>query len=403
MGEWNYERIKEEAALRGCKIDNLIAMQPRTDPFYVGTDEQLSKVEWFVELYNRLEIQPGAHIRGIHYKLVSQDESGRRRWDGKLYTNEKLDFAELGKAAKWARYLCRIPEIDLEDQRNPDPIRSAPSFLETDSDATWSLDTWQFAEVSPLRPLEPLVTGYSSTTYRQEYLIELWTEKTTMLPVLEPLAERYGLNIIPFAGHASLTACTDFIQRLDSWGGPARIFYISDYDKQGYEMPPGVARKIEFYLQDRSDNVKLQPLVLTREQITYYGDIPAVIGEKRVGKWAENVELDALDAVHPGELHRIVEDAVLQYRDRTLSSRLAEANAEADVIMSTALEEAAETHQERIDGLLARYQVLTEELGEIADDLRFRLCGRAIRLWDDVVAQAIARQLQPVNGIDHRG
>src|SRR4029077_218640 len=75
---------------------------------------------------------------------------------------------------------------------------------------------------------------------------------------------------------------------------------------------------------DRALDIRLAPLVLTAEQVERYRlpRIPIKDSERgkkhfevRFGEGA--VELDALEALHPGELARIVEARVRFYRDPT--------------------------------------------------------------------------------------
>ena len=96
-------------------------------------------------------------------------------------------------------------------------------------------------------------------------------------------------------------------------------------------MPVSVARKIEYFLRREGGDdldVRLIPIVLTAEQVAEY-DLPRVpiketerrraAFEERHGEGA--VELDALQALHAGELGRIVEEAIDVYRRPTRRAR----------------------------------------------------------------------------------
>jgi hypothetical protein len=92
----------------------------------------------------------------------------------------------------------------------------------------------------------------------------------------------------------------------------------------GEDMPVSVARKIEFFLRrDGADglDIRLNPLVLTAGQIAEYGlpKIPIKDSDPRKGRFEARhgegaVELDALEALHPGTLAQIVEAAIDRYR-----------------------------------------------------------------------------------------
>ena len=92
-------------------------------------------------------------------------------------------------------------------------------------------------------------------------------------------------------------------------------------------MPVSIARKIEHILRrDGHDDldIRLDPLVLTASQVSRYGlpRIPIKDSDQRKGHFearfgAGATELDALEAIRPGELARIIEERVEVYRSPT--------------------------------------------------------------------------------------
>ena len=144
---------------------------------------------------------------------------------------------------------------------------------------------------------------------------------------LMPLGVRYGINIVTGVGELSLTRCIELVARARASGRPVRILYVSDFDPGGMSMPVAVARKIEFYVRshDETLDIQVRPVVLTEEQCIEYRlpRIPIKASEHRGAKFEERfgegmTELDALEALHPGELQRI-----FVTRDRTLLRSLA--------------------------------------------------------------------------------
>src|SRR5262249_50240880 len=136
---------------------------------------------------------------------------------------------------------------------------------------------------------------------------------------------------IPGVGELSLTRVHEHVQRVIRHRRKTRIIYISDFDPAGNDMPVSIARKIEFLLRkNKLDDldIRLDPLLLTREQVEHYRlpripikDIDArkASFEKRFGEGA--VELDALEALHPGELARLVIERVELYREAARQTR----------------------------------------------------------------------------------
>jgi hypothetical protein len=99
------------------------------------------------------------------------------------------------------------------------------------------------------------------------------------------------------------------------------------------------------------------------------GSCPPSAFEDRYGQGA--VELDAMEALHPGELARIIREAAEPYRDHSLETRLQDAADQAQGDNEAAWEEAtADSRRELHDlrrqaqEISARYQAQLEELNE---------------------------------------
>src|SRR4051794_14774920 len=56
--------------LRFGRTGKSLIISQNNDPFYIRPAEQLT-AEWFAELWERLAINRGSHLRRIHYRLVS--------------------------------------------------------------------------------------------------------------------------------------------------------------------------------------------------------------------------------------------------------------------------------------------------------------------------------------------
>lgn len=154
-----------------------------------------------------------------------------------------------------------------------------------------------------------------------------------------------------------------------------RVLYISDFDPAGSFMPDAVARQIECWrvrLGIDAD-VKLNPLALTREQVMRYElpSIPIKESDRRKGNFEsrygmEATELDALEALHPGELARLVRDAVLPYRDPELIGLWQEAENAADRIAADAAEWVARDVRDE-------WQAIQDEVRAVLDGYRERI------------------------------
>jgi hypothetical protein len=205
----------------------------------------------------------------------------------------------------------------------------------------------------------------------QRYHIEVWAEKTTVNDILLPLAERYGLNIVTGSGELSLTACHLVLERARRSGRPVRILYVSDFDPAGMSMPVAVARKIEFLLR-RSGldlDIQVRPVVLTAEQCREY-ELPrtpikeserrAASFESRFGSGA--TELDALEALHPGALRRILQQEIGRYFDTSLERRVAAVDVELRAELSAINQDVERHHAEALERLRVQWQAIQQRV-----------------------------------------
>jgi hypothetical protein len=379
MTIWNYDTIKRTARQmrdegHQCSVSDLIALAPQNDPFYVGTPGERDKAQWFAEIWSRFAYSRGVHLRRVHYQLVSQSEPVIKP-DGTPYENTERDWEYLGIASKAARYLGWVDPAAFVDRRNPEPQLNAHYWIEPDPRYWLDEPDWNGLDLPDF-----VADGYDGNL--QPYHLEVWVEKTTMNDVLGPLCQRYSTNLITGAGEMSITAALDLVERVRRAGRPCRIFYVSDFDPAGYGMPVSVARKVEKFVRERGLDldIRLQPIALTRQQVIDYElpRQPIKDSELRKGAFedvhgAGAVELDAIEALHPGELGFIVEQAILTYHDPEIQERL-EAQGRAlqnalDAKRAAALEDLEDEISELKDRLRHLRQAVSQRLDSVEVNL----------------------------------
>ncbi|MCJ7445352.1 MAG: hypothetical protein MUO26_12660 [Methanotrichaceae archaeon] len=351
------------------KIESLLVMSNGRDPFYCGSPADIEKAEWFKELWDKYNFTKDPHLRAIHYRHVSQVNPTKH--DGTPYRNIDSDAEYLIEAAKRARLLGYVDPDKIIDQRNPDPkiYRHLPGmFTEVagnphtsyDSSSEWTINGFGNAEITPFEAYIPPINvgGYSYNTYLQPYHIEVWCEKTTMDDVIDPICQKYHANYVPGMGFTSIPQIRNLLRRIQQLDKPTVLFYISDFDPAGSAMPVQVARYIEYWLQEvvPDADIKLTPLVLTKEQVERY-DLPTMPMKTKKYEDTEHltrfellhgnrvVELDALEALHPGELAKILEEAILPYRDLNLAGKLSDTQQQAQQVADAAWEDRTEPIQ----------------------------------------------------------
>ena len=295
---------------------------------------------------------------------------------GNPYENTKQCWTFLTDAGKYARWLGLVDPASFVDRRNAEPIIFFESrgHIEPFVDA----DMGVYADMDiPDMPDPPEYEIYDFHG-EQRYHIEIWCEKSTMNDVLLPLCELHKVNLITSLGEISITACNLLVDRVSRIGKPCRIFYISDFDPAGRSMPVATSRKIEKFLDDldQAYDVKLVPLVLSHEQCIQYelprtpikdGESRGEQFEKRFGEGA--TELDALEALHPGELKKIVSDAIMQYRDYGLNARVRDVSNEMREYLDDIRDNILSDFSTEIDELNTEYDSICTDFSTQFNDL----------------------------------
>jgi hypothetical protein len=374
------------------------------DPFVCGTDKHVAGARWFASLWKRFEFPDGVHLRRIHYVLVSA-EAPVLTADGERYLNTKEHWIAMCEASRWARHTDLVDPSSFHDARNPPPhllADTTPSLdaiegprwtmAEAEEDSPWYLpEVYHTLRCRRFELPQPVVAGYDYSPGDQDYHLEVWAEKSTMNDVLIPVCRDMNAHLVTGVGFMSITTTIKLLQRIDSLPRhrPTRIIYISDFDPAGEDMPTSVARQIEFYMDKfcPGREIKLNPLVLTREQVVEYrlpripikeSDLRRARFEDRHGEGA--VELDALEALQPGRLGRLVTEALEPYRDEDLQASLEETHDEAQELADEAWTESTRELQERL-------RSISEKANQIAAPYRKKL---------EMLRRRLAKEMQPL-------
>jgi len=365
----NYEQIKHLARETGQRVTDLIPLAPQNDPFYTGTPGDWALAQWFAQLWQAFGYTTRVHIRRVHYQIVSQKPAVVMP-NGLPYENTETCWNILNLASKAARYLQLVDPEAFVDRRNPEAlVYAAHRRAEPEVWATSRL--WG----SQLRlPDFPDVPGYRVSGYEpsQAFHLELWCEKSTMNDVLEPLCQHYGMNLQTGLGELSITATLALVHRLQEGGRPARIFYVSDFDPAGQSMPVSVSRKVEYFVRTLGLDVDVRvfPVILTLEQVQYYQlpRTPIKDTERRRGGFEDRygegaVELDALEALYPGELQNVLSQCIEYYYDTTLAERTQEVQARLERDLDLIWQQVTSRFSGNVEALRAVHAQLQQEFG----------------------------------------
>jgi hypothetical protein len=326
----DYDSIKAMAKAIKRPVNQLLALASCNDPFYAGVGARGEAAEWFAGVWAE-HSSAGSHLRRIHYRIVS---SPLPMPSGRLYENTERDWAHLCSASLAARYLDLVPFDGLIDRRNDEPMFFAANTELDPNEEREVSSSVLFDEVEigvpdfPTLP-EIHIFGLDGDAARQDYVVEVWIEKSTQNDWLVPLCQRRGVNLVVGIGEQSEIRSRELALRSAKYAVPARVIYISDFDPGGRSMPKAVARKVEFTIQKFGLDADLQliPLALTPDQCRAYNlpRTPIKETERRKDKFEQTfgvgaTELDALEALHPGELAKLLDAEIDNFLDADLAS-----------------------------------------------------------------------------------
>lgn len=330
LGVGRLERVMR-AAKKGSrrKLPDLTVLAAQNDPYRQHTDAGIRDAMWFAEqMEKHLRPFETIHLRGLFYRIVAKGDV--RMPDGDLFVNtEELWSWFANRAAKTARWLGYVPFDRIVDERNAAP----EIFLPGAKTAGWHLSVGDAAFVPDLCDAMPRFEC-SEFTARQRYRLVFIGEKTSLGAVLRPLTQSVGGELLLPSGEISDTQVYGLANRAMQDGRPTVVFYFSDFDPAGHQMPISVGRKLQALrdLQFPDLDVQLYHVGLTLDHVKQFKlpSTPLKDTERRADHWRERMgheqtEIDAMIALYPDELRQIARDAVAPFYDDTLRNRTADA------------------------------------------------------------------------------
>jgi hypothetical protein len=235
-------------------------------------------------------------------------------------------------------------------------------------------------EIPDADDIQPTV-GVVGFTGVQPYKLIMVGEKSSLEPVLGPIAERHAADLYLPSGEISDTQIHQMARIGAEDGRPMVVLYFSDADPGGWQMPISVARKLQAFKTVLYPELEFQVhrVALTPDQVRANGlpSTPLKDSELRGDAWQAamgiaQTEADALASLQPELLRSIARDAIAPFFDYSLERRVWEAKAEwlerAQAIVDAAID------QDHLDRLRTEAQAklasLREEVDAINDALQ---------------------------------
>ncbi len=370
---------------RAKKNDKVI----QRDPFDISahpTTAQLEWANWFAELIKDMPYE--VHNRAVHYKSLGVQCRRDQERTGEPYANDKIDSNLLNNASMYARYLGIVPFNRITDNKNDGAVTHT-AYGQDNIITSYKPDSVS-VKVDKIY-LEDIVKIYSIGNFgsvhydvqsRQPYHIEIIVEKSTMNSILIPIANKYGATLVVLGGMDSLTQIYECYERINDLNKPVRIFYIRDFDPNGENMAKPCARMLEWFIRKNRPemDVAVRDLLLSKEQCIKY-KLPRTPIEKNNNykrgfeeKYGEGAtELDALEALYPGEFEKIVTEAIEPYYDYGLNDNINEftwkERKRFNEVTEAARKEVIDKNSEQVTPLIEQYNELVDKINTIGSQI----------------------------------
>jgi hypothetical protein len=312
---------------RGATLEELTVLARGNDPFRQDSDAGHRLGRWLRDtLEDRLEFAVGEdgrkiHNRGLHYLLIGQVKP-----NGRKYANTDADWKWLtDRVSKAARWLGYVPFIQITDERNAEPVirvlPAAPRELILPGDIAEDM-SWDATDYVPRAHLE----GGGPV---QAFRLAIFGEKSSLEPVLGPVAEQFGADLDLPTGEISDTLIHKMAALTVAEQRPLIVFYFADSDPSGWQMGVSVARKLQAFSELLGPfEFEVHRVALKPDQVRGWRlpSTPLKPKEKRAAKWrartgTEQTEVDAAIALRPAELAQAARDAIAPFYDATLMGR----------------------------------------------------------------------------------
>lgn len=228
-------------------------------------------------------------LRQLYYQLVSRD----------VIPNLASEYAKLSTLLTEARMYGYIDWDFIEDR-----IRVPKKHGEwNDIDhivrsaiASYRRDRWQ----------------------DQDNYLEVWVEKDALSGVLQPITERYHVNLMVNRGYSSSSAMHDAsirFKREEEKGKSTYILYLGDHDPSGMDMVRDIQERMKIF----GSEVEVKRIALNMDQIQQFNPPPnpAKITDPRANKYIAEFGSTSweLDALSPRDLNTLLDTHIQELMD----------------------------------------------------------------------------------------
>jgi hypothetical protein len=180
---------------------------------------------------------------------------------------------------------------------------------------------------------EQILKAAADSYYRdhwegQKCHVEVWCEKDAVSNIIEPVARKYDVTFMANRGYSSQSAMYEAYQRMlkkEHEGKEIWIIYLGDHDPSGIDMTRDIRDRMALFFDDPYFE-GVNRIALNMDQVDEYDppENPAKTTDSRYEGYVKEFGRSSweLDALEPGVLSKLVEDAILRHLDVDLFNKV---------------------------------------------------------------------------------
>jgi len=159
----------------------------------------------------------------------------------------------------------------------------------------------------------------------QDSELVIWCEAKGMVPMLEGMADDYGISVASSGGFDSITAQHNMGRYLAKNNG--HVLHLGDFDPSGEHVFTALSENLRAFAIQYGGSTEVTRIAVTEEQVDYY-NLPTAPAKYTDNRSFSGGATTQLEAFAPDQLIELVREAVESRMDMDIHSEVMEEEAE---------------------------------------------------------------------------